>query len=138
YLNDHSLGRAIWCGAALAFYVVGLSYVARRESFRGTIPHWPLIFLAAPILLALLMDAGEARKPALFLGLVLVLWTARCVRTIFYAGEINVGRIVSGLLAGIVFVDWLAVAPQCPPWLSATFLILFGAAQLLQRFVPAT
>lgn len=131
-------GWPIWCGAALALYIVGLSYVAKRESFRGTIPHWPLIFLAAPILLALLMNAGDARKPALFLALVLGLWTARCVRTVFMAGELNVGRIVSGLLAGIVFVDWLAVAPQCPHWLSATFLVLFGAAQLLQRFVPAT
>ena len=42
-------GGPIWCGAALAFYVVGLSYVARRESFRGPVPHWPLIFLAMPI-----------------------------------------------------------------------------------------
>jgi hypothetical protein len=66
-----------------------------------------------------------------------VLWAARCVRTIFQ-GEINVGRIVSGLLAGIVFVDWLAIAPQCPHWLSAVFLILFGATLWLQRFVPAT
>jgi UbiA prenyltransferase family protein len=131
-------GNSIWCGVALAFYIVGLSYVAKRESFRGTVPHWPLIFLAAPIFLAMLMNAGDARKPALFLSVILALWMARCVRAIFQAGEMNVGRIVSGLLAGIIFVDWLAVAPQCPLWLSATFLILFGATLWLQRFVPAT
>jgi hypothetical protein len=34
-------------------------------------------------------------------------------------------------------VDWLAVAPLCPQWLSITFLILFGATLSLQRFVPA-
>ncbi len=39
-------GFAIFGGAALAFYIVGLSYVARRESFRGTVPSgrcccWP-------------------------------------------------------------------------------------------------
>jgi hypothetical protein len=135
---NHLNGDAIWCGFALAFYIVGLSYGARRESFRGTIPHWPLIFLAAPIFLALMMNAGDARKPAILVSVILILWTARCVRTIFSAGEINVGRIVSGLLAGIVFTDWLAVAPQCSSWLGAIFLILFGAAQLLQRFVPAT
>ena len=91
------------------------------------------------ILLAMLMNAGTARTPAIFLSVILVLWMARCVRTIFFAGEINVGRIVSGLLAGIVFVDWLAVAPQISPTLSTVvFLALFGAAQLLQRFVPAT
>ena len=131
-------GNSIWGGIALAFYIVGLSYVARRESFRGAIPHWPLIFLAAPIFLAMLMNAGDARKSALLFSLVPVLWTARCVRTIFQADEMNVGRIVSGLLAGIVFVDWLAVAPQCPHWMSVVFLALFGATIFLQRFVPAT
>jgi hypothetical protein len=136
--GDGLNGNSIWCGFALAFYVVGLSYVARRESFRGKIPLWPLIFLAAPVFLAMLMNAGENRMAAIWIALVFVLWTARCVRTIFFPGEANVGRIVSNLLAGIVFVDWLAVAPQCPHWLSATFLILFGATKLLQRFVPAT
>jgi len=61
-----------------------------------------------------------------------------CTRTIFQPGEVNVSRIVSGLLAGIVFVDWLAVAPQCPHWLSFTFLALFAATLALQRYVPAT
>jgi hypothetical protein len=131
-------GNSIWCGVALAFYIVGLSYVARRESFRGPIPYWPLLLLAAPIFLAMLMNAGDARKAAMILSLALALWVARCTRTIFIGGEINVGRIVSGLLAGIIFVDWLAVAPQCPRELSAVFLILFGATLWLQRFVPAT
>jgi 4-hydroxybenzoate polyprenyltransferase len=131
-------GNSIWCGVALAFYIVGLSYVARRESFRGPIPYWPLLLLAAPIFLAMLMNAGEARKAAIILSLALALWVVRCTRTIFIGGEINVGRIVSGLLAGIIFTDWLAVAPQCPRELSAIFLILFGATLWLQRFVPAT
>jgi 4-hydroxybenzoate polyprenyltransferase len=132
-------GASIWCGAALALYIAGLSFVARRESFRGAIPHWPLLLLAAPILLALLMNAGEARKAAMLVSLVLVLWTARCVRPIFFSGETNVGRIVAGLLAGIVFVDWLAVAPQLPRLTSvAVFLALFVATKLLQRFIPAT
>jgi 4-hydroxybenzoate polyprenyltransferase len=131
-------GNSVWCGLALAFYVVGLSCVARRESFRSAIPQWPLFFLAAPIFLAMLMNVNEARKAAMFVSLIFVLWVARCARTIFFGGEVNVGRIVSGLLAGIVFADWLAVAPQCPRELSALFLILFGATLWLQRFVPAT
>jgi uncharacterized membrane protein YczE len=74
----------------------------------------------------------------MLLACVPVLWTARCVRTIFQRNPVNVGQVVSGLLAGIVFVDWLAVAPQCPRWLSAIFLLLFGATLLMQRIVPAT
>jgi hypothetical protein len=131
-------GWPIWCGSVLAFYIVGLSYVARRESFSGPIPFWPLWFLATPVMMAMLMNAGANRTPAVWISLVLVLWIAFCTRPIFQPGQVNVGRIVSGLLAGIVFVDWLAVAPQCPPELSLVFLALFGTTILLQQFVPAT
>ena len=132
-------GWPIWCGAALAFYVVGLSYVAKRESFRGPVPYWPLWLLATPIVLSMLMNTGGARKPAMLVSLILVLWMARCVRTVFQPGEKNVGRIVSGLLAGIVFVDWLAVAPQISHTASTViFVALFGLTELLQKFVPAT
>ena len=130
-------GGPIWCGVALAFYVAGLSSVARRKGFRGPVPHWPLLMLAAPVFLAMLMNAGNARKDAMLLSFVLVLWVARCARTIFQTGEVNVGRIVSGLLAGIVLVDWLAMAPQLPhPLSTAVFFPLFGATLLLQRFTP--
>ena len=43
-------GWPIWCGVALAFYVAGLSHVARLESSRGRVPYWPLALLAAPVL----------------------------------------------------------------------------------------
>ena len=131
-------GWPIWCGAALALYVAGLSHLARLENSRQQIPYWPLALLAAPVGMAMLMDAGENRTPAIWLSLILVLWIVRCARPMFQGGEVNVGRIASGLLAGIVFVDWLAVAPECPRELSAVFLILFGATLGLQRFVPAT
>jgi 4-hydroxybenzoate polyprenyltransferase len=131
-------GWPIWCGAALAFYIVGLSYVARRESFRGPVPFWPLIFLAVPIGLAMLMDPYNSRKPAIYLSVVLVVWIIRCVRTVFFGGEIMVARIVSGLLAGIIFVDWLAVAPQCTVALGIILAVLFGATLASQRFIPAT
>jgi 4-hydroxybenzoate polyprenyltransferase len=131
-------GWPIWCGVALALYVVGLSYVARRESFRGPIPYWPLLLLATPIILAVLMNVGEPRKTALWVSLIFALWTARCVRTVFQHGEANVQHIVTGLLAAIVFVDWLAIAPQYPRELGAVFLVLFGVTLWAQRFVPAT
>ena len=31
---------------ALAAWIVGLSYIARRESRRGPMAYWPLVFLA--------------------------------------------------------------------------------------------
>lgn len=137
-LPEGLLGWSVWGGIALALYIVGLSYVARRESFRSPVPYWPLLLLAAPVLIAWLMNPGEFRAAALWLTLVLALWVARSVRPIFQPGAINVGRVVSGLLAGIVFVDWLAVAPECPRGLSLIFLLLFGTTQALQRYIPAT
>jgi 4-hydroxybenzoate polyprenyltransferase len=131
-------GWPIFCGVALALYVVGLSYVARRESFRGAIPHWPLIFLAAPVVLSMLMNTGDFRLRALWISPVLILWVAYWVKPIFGRGEMNVGRIVSNLLAGIVFVDWLAIAPQSPRALGLLFLAMFGLTKWLQKFVPAT
>jgi 4-hydroxybenzoate polyprenyltransferase len=136
---NHLNGNSIWCGFALAFYIVGLSYVARRESFRGPIPYWPLLLLAAPILLAMLINAGEFRASAIWISIVLALWIVRGVRTVFLGGEINVGGVVTNLLAGFVFVDWLAVAPQISHTTSAIiFLALFAATNFLQKFVPAT
>ena len=130
-------GWAIWCGLALAFYVVGLSCVARRESARAPLEYWALPLLAAPVVLALFMNTAKFREPALLLSIVLVLWSLRALRTILWTNAVNVGRTVSGLLAGIVFVDWLAVC-NAPREMSVVFLALFGCAVLLQRFVPAT
>lgn len=132
-------GEPIWCGAALAGYVAGLGYLAQHESSRGRVAYWPLALLVIPVAFAMVMNAAENRVPAIWLSLVLVLWIALRARTIFLAAEANVGHIVSGLLAGIVFVDWLALAPWCPQrqWLSLMFLILWGATLALQRLVPA-
>jgi 4-hydroxybenzoate polyprenyltransferase len=132
-------GFAIFCGAALAFYVVGLSYVARRESSRGAVSYWPLPLLFAPVVLAAMMNVGEFRPPAAWISIVLALWIVRSVRSVFLRGETNAGWIVANLLAGIVFVDWLAVAPQIPHLTSAVvFLALFSLTKWLQKFVPAT
>jgi 4-hydroxybenzoate polyprenyltransferase len=132
-------GFAVFSGLALAFYITGLSYVARRETSRGKILLPPLALLATPIILAFLLNAGDFRRDALWISLVLLLWLARCLRNIFLGGERNTPWVVTNLLAGIVFVDWLAVAPMLPHWQSAvTFLVLFGLTKWFQRFVPAT
>jgi UbiA prenyltransferase family len=131
-------GWPIICGLALAFYIVGLSYVARRESFRGPIPYWPLIFLAGPVILALMLNSSKFLPPALEASVILVAWAVYCVWPVFFGSEANIGLIVANLLAGIVFVDWLAIAPAASHWLGLILLILFGLTKLLQKFVPAT
>ncbi len=143
YLIGASIGLAgvtgwsIWAGLVLALYIVGLSCLARSESLPGPLRHWPALCLACPIILALLMNANGYRPGALLLSAVLALWVIRCLRPAFWSLAPNISRAVSGLLAGIVFVDWLAVA-DTPRNFSLLFIGLFLLAQAGQKFVPAT
>jgi 4-hydroxybenzoate polyprenyltransferase len=128
-------GWVIFCGVALALYVASLSHIARCERSHRPVPFWPLPLLAAPVLLALAMNTGSYQLRAIWISGVLVLWIARCVQPLFTGGG-NIGLIVTNLLAGIVFVDWLAVAPDCSRWLDLVLIALFGLTAWLQRFVP--
>ena len=107
-------GGPIWCGVSAGILCGRVGLHGAAGKFTRTGSYWPLALLAAPVFLAMLMNCGENRVPAIWLSLVLVLWVARCVRPIFQAGEANIAQTVSGLFAGIIFVDWLAVAPICP------------------------
>lgn len=135
--TGNETGWPVWCGLALGAYVVGLSFIARRESTRGPAEYWPLMLLAAPIALAFFMNTGSHRKPAAWLSLVLGVWILRCLRRVLWTSGRNLVRAVAGLLAGIVFVDWLAAA-DAPRELGFVFVALFCLALLFQRFVPAT
>jgi len=131
------MGLAVWCALALACYVVGLSYIARKESVPGPLRWWPLVLLVAPALLAWVANAGEYQQRAKWLILIFGVWTVAALNHTFGPGPRNVGRTVSWLLAGIVWVDLLAVAGMAPTFV-VTFVILFCLALLLQRLVPAT
>lgn len=130
-------GTAIWCGLALALYVTGISQLARRESTAMAPESWPCLLLVAPIGLAAILNAGGYRTAALLLSLVLGLWILRSLRPAFWSAERELGKTVSLLLAGIVFVDWLAVA-DLPRQAGLVFIPLFLLALGLQRRVPAT
>src|SRR5688572_15610444 len=60
-------GLAIWSAFALAIYIVGLSYVAKSESTRGALRYWPCYLLAAPLVLAYLVNEGEYERRSLAL-----------------------------------------------------------------------
>ena len=129
-------GEALWSAFALAGWIIGLSYVAKRESTTGELQRWPLVVLALPLALGALLNNGDWRLRGLVLSVLLVGWAAWCLRHTFATGPRNLGLTVAGLLAGICLVDLLAVAPN--PGYALVFLGLFAAALLGQRFVPAT
>lgn len=134
---DGVTGLSVWSALALASYVAGLSYIARRESVPTPLRHWPCLLLAAPLVLALIVNRGPYQPGGLLLGAILLIWMLRSLRPALWAEQRNPGRCVAGLLAGICLVDLLAVGPQAP-WLTPVFVGLFVLALLGQRFVPAT
>ena len=130
-------GLSIWSALVLASYVVGLSYLARGESTNAPLRYLPCLFLAAPLVLALVVNRGESQLKGALLCVILVLWALRCLRFVFWSEQRNVGRCVAGLLAGIVLVDLLAVGGGNLV-VGLALAGLFALALLLQRFVPAT
>ena len=68
---------------------------------------------------------------------LLVVWVAKSLRFALTKSSPNVGRCVSGLLAGIVLVDLLALV-DVSSGLAVVFVGLLLLAVYLQRFVPAT
>lgn len=130
-------GIAIWNGLAMGCYVAGLSCLARREAMRGPIRRWPLALLAAPIGLAFLSNAGEYLQVAVWLSALLAIWVLPCLRHALRENEPHVGLTVSGLLAGIVLVDLLAIGGHSAG-VALIFVVLFVTALLAQRYVPAT
>ena len=129
-------GEAMWAAVAMAAWIVGLSYIARRESRRGPMAHWPLVLLAMPWVLATLVH-GDAPAPGVLAAGGLALgWTLWSLSHTLCRQQPHFGRTVSGLLAGICLVDLLAVAPE--PRGMVVYGLLFLVGLLSQRFVPAT
>jgi len=135
--SDGVTGLAVWSALVLAAYVIGLSFIAQRESTHMALRYWPAIFLLLPIGLAAIVNTGPFQRSALILVLVLLIWMARCLYFAFWSAQRNIGRVVSGLLAGIALVDALAVVPGAP-WAVTAFAALFLLALVFQKFVPAT
>jgi hypothetical protein len=130
-------GLAIWTALALAAYIVGLSFLARKESTLAPASYWPCLFLAFPLMLALIVNQGGYLLRAMVLCALVGIWMLRCVNFALWSPQRNIGRCVSGLLAGIALVDLLA-AWDGSPATGLIFAALFALALLFQRFVPAT
>lgn len=134
---DGVTGLTVWSALALASYIVGLSYLARKESRPGALQYWPCLFLAAPIVLALIVNRGAYQVRGVLVSAILGVWILKSLQHVYWLPQRNVGRSVSGLLAGIVLVDALAIAGGSP-WTALMFLGLFGLAVIFQRVIPAT
>src|SRR5262249_28284874 len=101
--------RATSCGFALFACIVGVAYVGRPENVAGPLRYWPFLLLAMPIVVALIFNGGYKIEHVLLASAIFLVWTVKSLRYALWSGEPNFGRTVSGLLAGIVWVDLVAV-----------------------------
>jgi 4-hydroxybenzoate polyprenyltransferase len=129
---------------SLGLYVAGITYLARGESRLGAPTRWALFLLLMPvgtgIALTFAPPAYNHFGPLLPLTtacLAQLVWMAWLLIPFWRKTKPSIGRVVSGLLAGIVLVDMIAAAPHLG-WSTAWFLLLFLLALLLQRLIPAT
>jgi 4-hydroxybenzoate polyprenyltransferase len=130
-------GLSIWTALGMASYVVGLSFIARHEAIPGALRYWPCIFLAAPVVLAFIVNRGDFQVRGFALSALLLLWIAQSLLYAYWTADKNLARCVSRLLAGIVLVDVLSVAHAGPDVLMV-FAGLFVLALIFQHFIPAT
>ena len=99
--------------------------------------YWPCFCLVAPLLLAYLVNQGEYKIRSVVLSCIALFWIILNLTYTFWSNAKNIPRTVSGLLAGIVLVDLLALGGG--DWMIFfLFMLLFASALLFQRFVPAT
>lgn len=128
-------GLAVWCGLALAAYVSGIGLIARQETTGRAAPWGPVVLLGVPMVLATLANTGGYREWAFAISLLLTLWLLPFVHHLWRRPEANPAFAASGLVVGIVIVDFLAVAGGSP-LLALTFAALFFLALLAQRYIP--
>ncbi len=130
-------GLTVWNGLALAAYVGAIGAWDRRGPSIGPPIRWPLVLLAAPFFIAVLANGPGYRLTAAFMALLLAGWIAWCLHHVFRPLNPRLQSMTSGLQAGIVLVDQLAVASPSYP-LMAVFLLCFLSVLLIQQVLPET
>lgn len=128
-------GPLLAAGAVSLCYLIGLTYVAKREMLGNLGSLWPLLFLAAPLIYGALMAGGAAGLLVLaaLAGLIgVALWLLRRRQS----GDIP--RAVVSLIAGISLVDALFLAVAGWPGAAALALACFATTLVLQRWISGT
>jgi hypothetical protein len=116
-------------------YLIGLTYVAKQESFGRVRNLWPLLFLAAPIAYGALSAHGTTGRLAL---LALAAWIGVAVWLLRRRRPGDIPRAVVSLIAGIALLDAMFVAVAGRPDAAPVAVLCFLATLALQRWISGT
>jgi 4-hydroxybenzoate polyprenyltransferase len=122
---------------AIAAFVAGLTYAARQESLDKIGNLWPLLLLAAPLLVAI----GVFRQGAVVVAvyLLLAVWIAAAVYLLArrpVAGSVS--RAVGWLIAGISLCDAAILASTGAIMPALAAIGGFVLTLIAQKYVPGT
>jgi hypothetical protein len=127
----------LWLAALLLLcYLIGLTYVAKQENLGEVRNLWPLLFLAAPMIYAMVSATGSPTSGVLFA--LFAIWVGVALWFLRRRHPGDVPRAVVSLIAGIALLDAVLIAAAGAPgiaWLAVGgFVLTLG----LQRLVPGT
>jgi hypothetical protein len=127
----------LWLAALLLLcYLIGLTYVAKQENLGEVRNLWPLLFLAAPMLYALVAAAGSMTSGVLFV--LFAIWVGVALWFLRRRQPGDVPRAVISLIAGIALLDAVLIAAAGAAgvaWLAVGgFILTLG----MQRLVSGT
>jgi 4-hydroxybenzoate polyprenyltransferase len=129
--------RVVLAGLTLLAYVAGISYAARQEALDRVGALWPLLVLAAPMIVALPALGQGPVAAVIYVGLIG--WTAYAVYLLATRNTAGaVPRAVAALIAGISLVDAALMASIGAILPAAVAVAAFAATLVLQRFVAGT
>jgi 4-hydroxybenzoate polyprenyltransferase len=127
----------LWLAALLLLcYLIGLTYVAKQENLGEVRNLWPLLFLAAPLIYALIHAPGSPTSGVMFV--LFAVWVGIALWFLKRRRPGDVPRAVVSLIAGIALLDAVLIAAAGAPaiaWLAAAG---FALTLALQRLVPGT
>jgi hypothetical protein len=125
-------------GGLLVLYVVGLTYIAKRET-KGTFTrHWPAALLVLPLpvygLIALTGPAPLILAPLALFGL----WVAYCLSFVYRPSGRGIGGAIPRLIAGMSLLDAVVLAAAGAVAALPLALVAFGATLFCQRYIRGT
>lgn len=120
----------------LLSYLIGLTYVAKREHLNELASAWPLAALAVPLIYGVVLALGMPLVWAFLLALTG--WTLYALWLLHRRGPGDVQRAVASLIAGIPLLDAVILCGAGAVELALLAVGAFLLTLLLQRVVPGT
>ncbi len=139
----------LWTSIAAGSYIVGLTYIAKAESapVKRNSAYWEaIILLALPWLITLMQSQGQFTLLFWISASLATAWTLWALAPVIGRKKVNIGKMVSALLAGIPLIDALVLSPYLQYHviehvnqpIIIVFMMMFSLACLTQLVAPAT